>query len=108
MERWKNLNGFQKVVLILSILMLLVFSVLYLIHKGSFLEWFGGALFCVITIVSILFADELFYIRMSFRVENINDVEPSDLEIAGRYIGWTLEPIMALAIFLMGLLGYTF
>ena len=108
MERWNNLDRYQKGVLILSVVMLIVFSVLYLIYKGSFLEWFGGALFCIIAVVTILFADELFYIRMSFRVENINDVEPSDLEIARRYIGWTLEPIIALAIFLMGLPGYTF
>ena len=103
MERWKNLNGFQKVVLILSIVMLLVFSVLYLIHKGSFLEWFGGALFCVITIVSILFADELFRLRLVLRVQDVDLIEPSDWEIASRYIAWVLMTIMAFVVYMMGL-----
>ena len=31
------------------------------------------------------------------------DIEPSDWEISSRYIGWTLEPIFAFIIFILGL-----
>lgn len=75
-----------------------------LIHKGYWLGWFGAMFICLINVVSILFADELFRFNMAFRVWNVEDLEPSDLEIAGRYIGWTTIPILALNVFIRGLM----
>lgn len=72
-------------------------------HKGSWLAWFGGVFLCVIVAVSILFADELFYFSLSFRIRNAECAEPSDREIVSRYICWTLLSIAALVIFIMGL-----
>lgn len=74
-----------------------------LTHKGHWGVWFIGLVMCVISAVSILFADELFRWNLSFRVQDAWDVEPSDWEIASRYIGWTLEPILVLIIFMTGL-----
>ena len=74
-----------------------------LTHKGHWLVWFVGLAMCVASAVSILFADELFQWRMSYRVRDAYEFEPSDLEISSRYIGWTLEPIFALIIFILGL-----
>ena len=74
-----------------------------LTHKGHWGVWFIGLVMCVISAVSILFVDELFQWRMSFRVRDAYEIEPSDWEISSRYIGWTLEPIMILIIFLTGL-----
>ena len=74
-----------------------------LTHKGIWGVWFIGLAMCVISAVSILFADELFRWHLSFRVQDAWDVEPSDWEIATRYIGWTLEPILVLIIFMTGL-----
>lgn len=74
-----------------------------LTHKGNWLAWFGAAFLCVLNALSILFADELFRWNLKFRVRNADQAEPSDFEIAGRYTGWTLLTITALAIFIMGL-----
>lgn len=74
-----------------------------LTHKGIWGVWFIGLAMCVISAVSILFVDELFRWNLSFRVRDAYDAEPSDWEICSRYIGWTLEPIMILIIFLTGL-----
>ena len=74
-----------------------------LTHKGSWWVWFIGLVMCVITAVSILFADELFRYKMSFRVRDAWDVEPSDWELSARYISWTLMPIVTLVLFLKGL-----
>jgi hypothetical protein len=74
-----------------------------LTHKGIWGVWVIGLVMCVISAVSILFVDELFRWNLSFRVRDAYDAEPSDWEIATRYIGWTLEPIMILIIFLTGL-----
>ena len=74
-----------------------------LTHKGIWGVWFIGLAMCVSSAVSILFADELFQWRMSFRVRDAYEIEPSDWEICSRYIGWTLEPIVILIIFLTGL-----
>lgn len=74
-----------------------------LTHKGTWLGWFGGVLICVITALAMLFADELFHWNASFLVRNAEEAEPSDWEIAGRYITWTALPIGALVLFILGL-----
>lgn len=74
-----------------------------LTHKGEGLVWFGGVLLCVITACSILFADELFRWNLSFSIRNADRAEPTDWEIMTRYISWTVLPIMALVIFIIGL-----
>lgn len=74
-----------------------------LTHKGTWLGWFGGVLICVITALAMLFADELFRWNASFLVRNAEEAEPSDWEIAGRYITWTALPVMAAVIFILGL-----
>lgn len=72
-------------------------------HKGEWFAWFGALFICVLNAISILFADELFRWNLTFQIRNADHAEPSDLEIAGRYIDWTVVLIMALVIFVMGL-----
>ena len=72
-------------------------------HKGVWAAWFGGVFICAVTAFSILFADELFRWDLSFRVRDVEQAEPSDWEIASRYIGWTFCILMALLIFIKGL-----
>ena len=74
-----------------------------LVRRGSFLAWLGGMLFSAITVVTILFAKELFYMRMSFRVRDAEHIEPSDWEIMTRHICWIASTIIALGIFISGL-----
>ncbi len=74
-----------------------------LTHKGNGLVWLAGVFFCVVTAVSILFADELFYWKLSFRVQNPEQAEPSEWEIADRYLSWTLLTGIVLVIFVLGL-----
>ena len=73
-------------------------------HKGEWLAWFCGMLLCVGTVVSILFVEELFQLSLSLRIRNAAQAEPSDWEIAGRYITWTVLPVLAMVIFVMGLM----
>ena len=51
----------------------------------------------------MLFADELFRWNLAFQIRNVEKAEPSDWEIAQRYIAWTAMTIMALILFIMGL-----
>jgi len=74
-----------------------------LTHKGDWSVWFLGVFLCVITAVSILFADELFRLSLVFRVQDPYRVEPSDWEIASRYIAWTVMPVLILILFITGL-----
>ncbi|HIR60880.1 MAG TPA: hypothetical protein IAB37_04825 [Candidatus Faecivivens stercoravium] len=74
-----------------------------LTHKGSWLGWVMGVIACILTAVDILFADELFRLHMAFHISRAEDAEPSDWEIAGRYIGWTVLPAIALVLFIIGL-----
>ena len=74
-----------------------------LTHKGEWLTWLEGAFICVLNALSILFVDELFRWNLAFQIRNVEKAEPSEWEIAGRYIGWTVLPIMALILFIVGL-----
>lgn len=74
-----------------------------LTHKGDWSGWFGAVFICVLNALSILFADELFRWDLAFRIRNAEHAQPSEWEIAGRYVGWTAVSIAALMVFLMGL-----
>ncbi|NLJ69881.1 MAG: hypothetical protein GX328_00255 [Clostridiaceae bacterium] len=74
-----------------------------LTHKGEWSVWLLGVFICIITVISILFADELFRFGLSFRIRNADQVEPSHWEIIGRHIYWTLLPIFAIIVFILGL-----
>ena len=74
-----------------------------LTHKGAWYAWCGAVCISILNALSILFADELFRWNLSFRIRHVEDAEPSDWELAGRYIGWTVLTIMTLVIFVMGL-----
>lgn len=75
-----------------------------LTKRGNWQLWFAGVFLSVVIAVSILFAEELFRFRMSFRVENTDDLYPSDWEIMSRYIGWTVAAFATLFIFISGLI----
>lgn len=72
-------------------------------HKGAWIEWGLGVILCAFTAFSILFADELFRFHLLFRVHDVENVQPSDLEIAGRYVSWAILPIVAFMVLLTGL-----
>ncbi|MDE7052461.1 MAG: hypothetical protein K2O92_06010 [Lachnospiraceae bacterium] len=74
-----------------------------LTHKGEWPAWFAGVFICIIIVISILFADELFRWKLSFAIRNADRAEPSDLEITGRYFSWTIMPGLAMIIFIMGI-----
>ena len=71
--------------------------------KGQLGIWFMGLLCSAVIVVHIFFADELFRFRLSFRVADPYDLEPSDWEIFGRYASWTITTVMILVIYIMGL-----
>lgn len=72
-------------------------------HKGYWGVWFLGVVLCAITVLLMLFADELWHFQMAFTVRNPLGTEPSDWVYAQRYICWTLLPICALILFIVGL-----
>lgn len=74
-----------------------------LTHKGDWLPYLLGVFLCAVTAVTILFADELFRFQLSFRVRDVENAEPTDWELFGRYVAWMALPVAALVIFALGL-----
>lgn len=74
-----------------------------LVSKGDWFAYVGCILLSIFIAVSILFAEEMFQFSMLFRVRNVSHIEPSDWEVCGRYIGWTVLTVMALVIYIIGL-----
>ena len=75
-----------------------------LTRRGTWVGFLEGVFVTILTAIDILFADELFRFRISFRVADPDLAEPSDWEIMGRYIGWTSMTILALVGYILGLL----
>lgn len=75
-----------------------------LTHRGDWALWLEAVIFCIATALAILFADEIFRLGLRLQIKNADRAEPSDWEIAGRYVAWTLLPILAFIIFIVGLL----
>ncbi|MCR5428462.1 MAG: hypothetical protein K6F16_05665 [Lachnospiraceae bacterium] len=73
------------------------------VRRGNLMMWFFGTVICIMTVVSILFADELYRLYMSFRMENAEDAIPSEWYIMTRYLGWFLMAVCAIVIFAIGL-----
>lgn len=71
--------------------------------RGDWKAWFYCVIASVLTAVSILYADELFRRNLSWRIQNPENAEPSDWELASRYISWTVLPIMTLIMYIVGL-----
>ena len=74
-----------------------------LTSNGDWQMWFYAVLISVLTSISILFVDELFRWNLSFQIRNVERAEPSEWEIAGRYIGWTAFTIMSFIAYMIGL-----
>lgn len=78
-----------------------------LTNKGVWLSWFVGVIFCIMTAAEIMFAEELYQWRLSFSVKYAYEAEPTDMEIASRYIYWTALTVAAIVVFVWGLTGYS-
>ena len=74
-----------------------------LTHKGNWIGWCFGVAICLLAVASILFADELFRWNLRFRIRDPERAEPSEWEIAGRYLTWTVFLIWAVTAFIAGL-----
>lgn len=74
-----------------------------LTSKGEWVAWFFAAFLSVVTAVSILFADELLRSSLALMVRNVDRVEPTDLLITRRYIGWISSTVIVLILYIAGL-----
>lgn len=74
-----------------------------LTHKGDIWGWVTAMFLCSINTLSILYADQLFRWRLAFWIRDVENAEPSEVEVASRHIGWMLTTIGALICFVLGL-----
>ena len=74
-----------------------------LTHRGQWQIYWMMLFSSLLVALSVLFADELFYLSICFRVQNAETAEPSDWEIASRTISWTILTGAILLGYSMGL-----
>ena len=65
--------------------------------------WFLSVRLSAVTAVLVLFPEELFRWKMSFRISNAYEAEPSDWELMGRHISWFLMTVFAFILYIIGL-----
>lgn len=74
-----------------------------LTHKGNWTAWLCALIISIFNAFSILYADEIFRWNLAFQIRDTDGAEPSDWEIAGRYVSWIILILVALIIYIMGL-----
>lgn len=74
-----------------------------LTHKGQWQVYWMMLFTSALVALSVLFADELFYLSLAFRVRGAEYAEPSDWEITSRIISWTILTGAIAIGYLMGL-----
>lgn len=74
-----------------------------LTKKGQWGLWFLSVCLSAVTAVLVLFPEELFRWRMSFRISNAYEAEPSDWELMGRHISWFLMTVLVGILYIVGL-----
>ena len=72
-------------------------------EKGNWTAWLGALIISIFNAFSILYADEIFRWNLAFQIRDTDGAEPSDWEIAGRYVSWIILILVALIIYIMGL-----
>lgn len=72
-------------------------------HKGQWQCYLMLVISSAFLALSILFADELFYLSLAFRVRGAEYAEPSDWELTSRTISWTILAGAILVGYLLGL-----
>lgn len=70
---------------------------------GDWKAYFYCVAASVLTVASILYADELFRRKLSWHIQNVHDAEPSDWELFSRYTIWTIMPVTILILYIAGL-----
>lgn len=73
-------------------------------HKGQWGSWLLAVILSVVTAVSMVYAEEIFYLQLSFRIENAWEAQPTDWTKLQWNIGWTLCGCCVLLLYIVGLL----
>lgn len=74
-----------------------------LTHKGAVWGWILGVLCALVTAFCVVFSDALFRLRLSFRIDDPDSVEPTDWELARRKLVWVTLLVCTVVVFTMGL-----
>ena len=96
----------QRIMVFLQCFLIVLFSILYAALSCPESGWYLFALgifCCIVCVISVLFADDLFRWHLRFRIRDADDAEPSDWELFSRWVGWIMVTICALIYFIVGL-----
>lgn len=72
-------------------------------QRGDINGLLMGMFCCVMCVLALWFEDELFRFNMSFQIRDAENVEPSEWELASRWLGWGMFTVLAVISFVMGL-----
>lgn len=103
--KWINLNLGQKILCILQAVLICVFGVAYAVRQMESPGLSIGCILCIVNVVSVLYADEMFRWKIRGRVAEPEKAVPSKTELASRWVGWILCTALSLFLFIFGLTG---
>lgn len=74
-----------------------------LTHRGNGQFWLIGTVLSIVFIITVIFAQELFDLCMMLVIKDYYSSEPTNLELVGRYVYWTVGLIVIVTVYVIGL-----
>lgn len=103
--RWTKLNPGQKTVCILQVVLVGIFGAVYAVRQVESPGLPIGCILCIVNVISVLYADEMFRWKIRGRVAEPEKAVPSKTELGSRWVGWFLCTALSTALFVLGLTG---
>ncbi len=103
--KWTSMKLGQKILCVLQVALVGIFGVAYTVRQVESPGLSIGCILCIVNVVSILYADEMFRWKIRSRVAEPEKAIPSKTELASRWVGWILCTAVSILLFLFGLTG---
>ncbi len=104
-QKWLKLNPGKKVVCLLQAVLIVAAIILYIALQGSVNVLICGVFLCLVTIVSVLYAEEMFQHKIRKKVADPKNAIPSPMELFSRWVSWILCTALSVGLFILGLTG---
>ncbi len=104
-QKWLKLNPGKKTVCLLQAVLTVAAIILYIALQGNVNVLICGVFLCLVTVVSVLYAEEMFQHKIRRKVADPKTAIPSPMELFSRWVSWILCTALSVGLFILGLTG---
>ena len=104
-QKWLKLNLGKKGICLLQAVLIIAAVILYMALQGSVKVLICGICLCLVNVISVLYAEEMFQHKIRKKVADPKNAIPSPMELFSRWVSWVLCTALSVGLFILGLTG---